>query len=175
MFQNVPFFPVRSGTRFDRAAWTPPGLSTAKESSTIPAGLSPEALATLRAAHLQMIQGIIGRMSAASAALKGFCITTTAAILALQGDALGVRVFWLLVLVALFAMCDAGYLRMERDFRRLYALTAKRPLSAADDMAIERPKGHASGYIGAVVSWSVAAFYICIAAAVILIGVLAGK
>jgi hypothetical protein len=42
-------------------------------------------------------------------------------------------------------------------------------------MAIERPKGHASGYIGAVVSWSVAAFYICIAAAVILIGVLAGK
>jgi hypothetical protein len=118
MFQNVPFFPVRSGTRFDRAAWTPPGLSTAKESSTIPAGLSPEALATLRAAHLQMIQGIIGRMSAASAALKGFCITTTAAILALQGDALGVRVFWLLVLVALFAMCDAGYLRMERDFRR---------------------------------------------------------
>lgn len=122
-----------------------------------------------------MIQSIIGRMSAASATLKGFCITTTAAILALQGDALGVRVFWLLVLVALFAMCDAGYLRMERDFRRLYATTARRPLATAEDMAIERPNGHASGYVGAVVSWSVAAFYTCIAAAVVLIGVLAGK
>lgn len=114
-------------------------------------------------------------MSANSAALKGFCITTTAAILALQGDALGGRVFWLLVLVAFFAMCDAGYLRMERDFRRLYGSIAKRPLSTAEDMAVERPKGHASGYVGAVVSWSVAAFYICIAAAVVLIGVLAGK
>lgn len=114
-------------------------------------------------------------MSANSAALKGFCITTTAAILAFQGDALGVRVFWLLVLVALFAMCDAGYLRMERDFRCLYTATAKRPLSAAEDIGIERPKGDASGYAGAVVSWSVAAFYICVAAAVIIIGVLAGR
>ena len=67
-----------------------------------------------------MIQGIVGRMSANSAALKGFCITGTAAILAVQGEALGVRALWLLVLVALFAMCDAGYLRMERDFRRLW-------------------------------------------------------
>lgn len=153
----------------------PPALSTAKESSTTAAGLSPEALATLRSAHLQMIQGVIGRMSGNSAALKGFCITTTAAILALKGDELGARVFWLLVLVALFGMCDAGYLRMERDFRRLYATVAKRPLSTAGDMAIERPNGDASGYVAAVISWSVAAFYICVATAVILIGVLAGK
>ena len=34
-------------------------------------------------------------------------------------------------------------------------------------MAIDRPRGHASGYIGAVVSWSVAAFYACVAAAVV--------
>lgn len=161
--------------RFGRATLDKPGLSTAKESSTATTGLSPEALATLRAAHLQMIQGVIGRMSANSAALKGFCITTTAAILALQGDALGGRVFWLLVLVALFAMCDAGYLRMERDFRHLYRATAKRALSAAEDLAIERPPSHASGYVGAVVSWSVAAFYICVAVAVVLIGVMAGQ
>ena len=122
-----------------------------------------------------MIQDVIGRMSANSAALKGFCITSTAAILALQGDALGGRVFWLLVLVGLFAMCDAGYLRMERDFRHLYTTIAKRPLLMAEDMTIERPRGDASGYIRAVVSWSVAAFYICVAAAVVLIGVLAGK
>lgn len=165
---------VRS-PRFGRARMVSPELSTAKTSSNPAAGPSPEALATLRSAHLQMIQGIIGRMSATSATLKGFCITTTAAILALKGDELGVRVFWLLVLVALFAMCDAGYLRMERDFRRLYGTVAKRPLSAAEDMAIERPNGHASGYVGAVVSWSVAAFYISIAAAVVFIGVLAGK
>ena len=143
------------GLGLDSAAqhWAPPGLSTAKESSTTTTGLLPEALATLRAAHLQIIQGIIGRMSANSAALKGFCITTTAAILALQGDVLGRRVFWLLVLVALFAMCDAGYLRMERDFRRLYGTTAKRPLSTAEDMTIERPKGHASGYIAPPDRW----------------------
>ncbi|MCA0356039.1 MAG: hypothetical protein LCH78_03970 [Proteobacteria bacterium] len=122
-----------------------------------------------------MIQGIVGRMSANSAALKGFCITGTAAILAVQGEALGVRALWLLVLVALFAMCDAGYLRMERDFRRLYAATARRRLSEAEDMAIERPRADASGYISAIVSWSVAAFYGCIAGAVVLIGVLAGK
>jgi hypothetical protein len=122
-----------------------------------------------------MIQGIVGRMSGISATLKGFCVTATGAIIALKGDELGARIFWLLVLVALFAMCDAGYLRMERDFRRLYATVAKRPLLAAEDMAIERPTGHASGYIGSMVSWSVAAFYVCVAAAVILIGVFAGK
>lgn len=150
-------------------------MSTAKESSTNAAGPSPEALATLRSAHLQMIQGVIGRMSANSATLKGFCITSTAAILALKGDELGVRVFWLLVLVGLFAMCDAGYLRMERDFRRFYAAVAKRPLSEAEDMTIKRPTGQASGYAMAAVSWSVAGFYVAVAAAVVLIGVVAGK
>lgn len=138
-------------------------------------GLTPEALVALRAAHLQMIQGIVGRMSGSSAALKGFCVTVTGAIIALKGDELGARVFWLLVLVALFAMCDAGYLRMERDFRRFYATVAKRPLSAAEDMGIERPRGHASGYVAAMVSWSVAAFYLFVALAVVLIGALAGK
>jgi hypothetical protein len=175
MFQNVLSCSMRLGARFGRSTWRLPGLSNAKTISTSPTGLSLEALATLRSAHLQMIQSIIGRMSANSAALKGFCITTTAAILALKGDELGIRVFWLLVLVGLFATCDAGYLRMERDFRRLYAAVAKRPLSTAEDMAIDRPNGHASGYVGAVVSWSVAAFYVSVAAAVILIGALAGK
>lgn len=136
---------------------------------------SAEALATMRAAHLQMVQGVVGRMSGNSAALKGFCITTTGAIIALKGAELGMHILWLLVLVGLFALCDAGYLRMERDFRRLYDAIADRPLADASDMAIKRPAANASGYVHAVISWSVAAFYACVAVAVVVLGLAAGK
>ena len=118
------------------------------------AALGSEALASLRVGHLQMIQGIVGRMSGSSAALKGFCISVTAAVVALQANELGSRLWWLLVVVALFALCDAGYLRMERDFRKLYGVIAARPLDDAADMRIERPKSHASAYVGAMTSWS---------------------
>lgn len=42
----------------------------------------PDKLVDLRIAHLNMIQGVISRMSGFSASAKNFCVTVSAAIIA---------------------------------------------------------------------------------------------
>ncbi len=76
-----------------------------------------------KAAHLQMIQGVISRMASNSFSLKTLSVTFTAAVLAYLGAVatasrlvpvaagLGVIIFWWL---------DAQYLRLEKLFRALY-------------------------------------------------------
>lgn len=74
-----------------------------------------------RMKHLEMIQGVIGRLSTNSFFVKGWSVTLAAALFAfaVQNEewvfsalgVLAVLVFWLL---------DAYYLRHERLFRELY-------------------------------------------------------
>jgi len=121
--------------------------------------LKAETRAMLRIAHLQMIQGVIARMSAASLGLKGFCASATAAILALKAEELGLKSLWLTSIVLIFALCDANYLRLETEFRRLYKIVASRDLSSADDMLIERPSPTFGTVVRSLTSWSVGLFY----------------
>ncbi|OYX36765.1 MAG: hypothetical protein B7Y99_00400 [Caulobacterales bacterium 32-69-10] len=132
--------------------------------------LDSGALVTARLGHLQMIQDVVARMSNRSSALKGFCVTMVAAVIALKADELGLRLMWLLSLVALLAACDAAYLRIEADFRGLYRRVAQRPLEQALDLTIERPDKTFDGYRTALKSWAVWPFYTVIAATIVAIG-----
>jgi hypothetical protein len=91
---------------------------------------------TLRVAHLQMIQGVITRMGSNSFSLKTASTTLVAGLLAYYGavpsasqmvavgGAIVIAVFWLL---------DANYLRLERLFRALYnKVRAATTMDAAD-------------------------------------------
>lgn len=77
-----------------------------------------------RITYLQMIQGIITRMSNISVTLKGLAVTIFAGALSISmSGCLSRRVALLsaaLVIVSLFCWCDCGYLFRERRYRCLY-------------------------------------------------------
>lgn len=77
-----------------------------------------------RITYLQMIQGIITRMSNISVTLKGLAVTIFAGALSISMSGCFSRRVTLLsaalVIVALFCWCDCGYLLRERGYRRLY-------------------------------------------------------
>lgn len=71
--------------------------------------------------HLEMIQGIISRMSANSFFLKGWTVTLVAGIFALASKDADKRYFLITYVPVLVFWClDAYYLRQERLYRALY-------------------------------------------------------
>lgn len=71
--------------------------------------------------HLEMIQGIVNRMTNNSFALKGWAVTLVAGIFALQGiETSDFRYVIALVPTIIFWGLDAYYLSIERAYRLLY-------------------------------------------------------
>lgn len=134
-----------------------------------------------RRKHLDYIQAVVTRQSAASSSAKGWLlpiVTATFGFALTQGSwplaALG------MVAVVLFAYLDANYLRSEKQFRRLYNTVARSsrrvPLFTLDPVDADEPL---PGYAPAVskwkkavhsympersiwASWSIAPFYIAL-------------
>lgn len=79
-------------------------------------------------AHLQMIQGVIGRMASDTQTLKTLAITVAAAIIALAQAGTGIT-SWLALLgilpTLLFWWLTAHALHVERAYRHLYDLVRK--------------------------------------------------
>jgi hypothetical protein len=77
-------------------------------------------------AHLQMIQGIIERLSNASFVIRGWAVTLVAAVFALSAKDAD-RTFFLIAYLPIFAfwLLDCFYLSRERTFRAIYAHVAK--------------------------------------------------
>jgi len=76
-----------------------------------------------KAAHLQMIQGVITRMAGNSFALKTLSVTLAAAVTAYSGavpTALRFATIGGILSIVVFWLLDAQYLRLERLFRYLY-------------------------------------------------------
>ena len=74
---------------------------------------------------LEMIQGIVNRMSSNSFTLKGWSITLVAAIFALSIQDVNKDYFILLVFIpiVMFWILDSYYLMKERGYRKLYDQT----------------------------------------------------
>ncbi len=71
--------------------------------------------------HLEIIQGVVQRMAANSAACKTWCITIVAAILVIVAEKEKPSLAWLAVLpTVLFAALDVYYLALEKCFRNSY-------------------------------------------------------
>jgi hypothetical protein len=81
----------------------------------------PEPMPADRLKYLEMVQGVINRMSASSATLKGWTVTLVAALLALAAKD-GNPQFLAVALLptVIFAGLDAYYLHLERGYRSLF-------------------------------------------------------
>jgi hypothetical protein len=112
-----------------------------------------------------MIQGVIGRMSGYSAAVKTFCVTLSVAVIALTADGKGSPSLpWVMpAIIALFALLDAYYLGLEYCFRRLYKEVVDRDLDYAENLHISLNGGRLQATIRSLFSVSVFGFFVPLA------------
>lgn len=120
--------------------------------------LDTDALVQFRVSHLNMLQGVIGRMAGYSSTVKNFAVTIAAASLALAFDKTTEMPLWIaLGATLLLGLLDGYYLFKEKGFRVTYERVAGEPLNKAGDMAIRT--GPAS-FLGALASVSIWLFYV---------------
>jgi len=138
-------------------------------------GLSDDKLADLRVAHLNIVQGIISRISGFSANAKNFCITITAALVAVMFDKELPELAWAgLAVIVVFLFIDSYYLGLERQYRNLYKDICAAPLACAADLGISvKPLGPA-GILSPAKSISVWPFYAALLAGMIYFGYCSG-
>lgn len=124
--------------------------------------------------HLDLVQAVITRMSAASSTAKGWLLPVVTATYgyALTKCAESIALLGLLS-VALFAFLDANYLRQEQGYRALYDAVARKtrpvPLfSLAIEDALDPPPAPSTWWgrvrkwfpgLSVWFSWSIAPFY----------------
>lgn len=71
--------------------------------------------------HLQFIQGVITRMNSNSTNMKGWMVAIVSAMLALYANSSNVLYIWIAIFpTLLFWFFDTYYLRLERQYRKLY-------------------------------------------------------
>ena len=118
-------------------------------------------LVDLRVAHLNMIQGVISRMSGFSAAAKNFCVTISAAITGFafqkQVPMLGWAAF---AVVLIFYSMDTYYLALEKRYRALYEEVAARDFADAAQLSLKSPPWSFFTTFRAACSASVIGFYV---------------
>lgn len=91
----------------------------------------------VRIKHLEMIQGVIARMSANSGTIKRYAVVITAAAVSLgkfAGSAMILAVA--VVVVMVFALLDARYLRLERCYRNLFNAVRSEPPDTRPDFRL---------------------------------------
>lgn len=108
---------------------------------TTPAAYTDDQLINMKMGHLNMIQGVITRMSSVSASAKTFTVTILAGLAAIstQADKMSLGVVASLA-TFVFLCTDVYYLMLEIRFRSYYDHVATRPLDQADRLAINQMK-----------------------------------
>ena len=112
-------------------------------------------------AHLQMIQGVVNRLSHDSFLLKGWSVLLVSALFALSAKDSAVFFVYLAYLPALmFWGLDGYFLRQERLFRKLYGYVSG---LAEDEIDFSMDRSEVSkevaGWEGVVLSKTIVAFH----------------
>ena len=124
--------------------------------------------------HLNIMQGVIQRMAENSRSCKVWCVTLVSATLVLAArTASADHALIALIPTALFCWLDAYYLGLERGFRASYNTFVQKVHLAEvslEDLYLVAPAGsHVGRFLWALVrSFSVAPFYIVVAATVVI-------
>ena len=123
--------------------------------------LEPSNTIDMRVKHLEMVQSIVSRMAGYSATLKNYCLTITVAICGFAVSAKEPLVLASAVIpIVVFALLDAQYLRLERQFRSIFDEIRKGDWSKIPDFEINLRKAPKVFYIDVLISWSIGIFYI---------------
>jgi hypothetical protein len=104
--------------------------------------------------HLNMIQGVIGRLAQNSFVVKGWSITLTAALLGFAAKDHDTSFAWIAFgAAAVFALIDAWYLANERKYVHLYARAVEPNSTVGWSLDAGRPGS--GDVLTALFSWSV--------------------
>ncbi|SRR6266567_5119232 len=120
-----------------------------------------------RLKHLELLQTVITRMAQNSFQLKAWGVVLVSGLLALGSKEMERSIIYVAyVPLVLFAVLDAGYLALEKNFRALYDLVRNGdPRVHLLDMQL--PEGETRSHVfDALGSWSVWAFWLAVAVAV---------
>jgi hypothetical protein len=114
-----------------------------------------------RIRHLEMIQGIVDRLSGHGASSKNFCITVATATLGLAAALQMPKLALLAVVqVVAFAIIDAQYLSVERRYRQLFNRVRSAGLAEPTTFDLRAEPHALAGFWRAFGSWSVWCFYV---------------
>ena len=91
--------------------------------------------------HLSFIQGVITRMNSNSFSMKGWMVAIVSALCAVYAsnstaDAAYIYIIAAIIADILFCLLDAYYLKMEKEYRKLYDQVLKSPVATDFKMKI---------------------------------------
>ncbi len=113
--------------------------------------------------HLQLLQGVINRMAANSAACKTWCVTLVAAIFIVAfRSTVGVPPLLALAPIVVLLYQDSASLALERELRNAYnAFVAKLHAGTLTpaDLFVVQPSAPLRARLSVLRSWSVLPFY----------------
>lgn len=116
-------------------------------------------------AHMTMIQAVINRVESNCFSLKALTMALAAAVIAFSGaaaDATPILAAAAILPVVVFWWMDASYLRLGRQFRKLYDAVRKGAQPDAFGMDITPFKTQVDNTFRICRSWSVLSFYFTI-------------
>ena len=92
--------------------------------------------------HLSFIQGVITRMNSNSFSMKGWMVAIVSALCAVYASNSTADTAYIYIIAAiiadiLFCFLDAYYLKMEKEYRKLYSKVLKNPVETDFNMKIE--------------------------------------
>jgi len=126
--------------------------------------IPPDKIADFRFNQLSMVQANIARIGNYGATIKNWCITLTSAVC---GFALSVKhpgLIWLALLpVVIFALMDAEYLRVERQFRKTYDRIRNENWDEPPNFDVSPDRSSDIGLVTVLCSWSIMSFYLPLA------------
>jgi hypothetical protein len=138
--------------------------------------IPPDKIADFRFSQLSMVQANIARIGNYGATIKNWCITLTTAVC---GFALTVKfpaLIWLALLpIFVFALMDAEYLRVERQFRKTYDRIRNEDWATPPNFDVSPDTSADRGLIAVLGSWSILSFYMPLAVAIVVIGLILHK
>lgn len=122
-----------------------------------------------RIKHLEMIQGIISRMSEHSSAVRNWAVTVAAALLIFNASQTDYRATWILLLIlGAFGFLDVFYNQTERRYRALFKSVRelKQEIPTDFDLSISGVKPEKQSWFGKFTFWT---FWVTLAGAAVLI------
>lgn len=113
--------------------------------------------------EIDVIQGIINRMTSNSFLIKGWCLTLVVATLLISGKALNAFIAFIPLII--FWILDAYFLQKEKLYRSLYKWVISNRMETSDfllDMDTSRFKKSVPKIIRLMFSFTIGLFYVSI-------------
>jgi hypothetical protein len=126
-------------------------------------------IADLRLSQLQMVQANIARMAGYGSTIKNWCITVTTAVCGYTVVNKPGLIWLALLPIATFALIDAQYLRVERQFRHTYDRIRREDWDTSPSFDVSPDTAGDIALTAILGSWSIASFYLPLAVGVVIV------